>query len=265
MKNFKKMFVLILACVLIVSLTACNIRNNDNQDKQEKPTTSVDVTNPSDDNDITGPTVTEPEVTQPVETEPSESAETTNPTESETQPTEDVMSSYIPYDDFGKDNDYFQEVLNNMRNYTGTIVVRNPDLPNIYSKVDYQNKWVLNYEYSLTFFVHYVTDSYGHLGLLGKDETTETDVPIDYYAGITKLAKYDYVKIGNVLYGAEKSVLDSCHLIKIYLNENGLIQSYVTSPCVRYEEWDKNWDNSELFNIDEAKYEYLTSSLTELS
>ena len=109
MKNFKKMFVLVLACVLIVSLTACNIRNNDNQDKQEKPTTS-------DDSDITEPTFTEPEVTQPVGTEPAEPAETTNPTEYETQPTEDVMKPYIPYDDFGKDNDYFQEVLNILRN-----------------------------------------------------------------------------------------------------------------------------------------------------
>lgn len=261
MKNFKKMFVLVLACVLIVSLTACNIRNNDNQNEQEKPTTSVDVTNPSDDSDITEPTFTEPEATQPVGTETSEPAETTNPTESETQPTEDVMKPYIPYDDFGKDNDYFQEVLNNMRNYTGTITVKDLDKLPRYCRVDYQKKYVLDYEYSIVWSIRYVNDEHGYFGRLGSDNILEHDVPIDFYANIKGLDKYDYVKIGNVLYGAEKSVFYNCHLIKIYLTEDGLIQSYVTSSLVKYDEWNKNWDDSEIFSVDKITYEYSADSL----
>ncbi len=260
MRNFKKILVLLLACVLIFSLAACDI-NHDNQDEQEKPTTSVDVTNKSDDSDIAEPTVTESKATQPNVTEPSEPVETTKPTESDAQTNEDVMHPYISYEDFGKDNDCFQEVLNNMRNYTGTITVKDFDTLPRYCRVDYKNKYVLDYEYGIVWSVRYVNDERGYLSRLESDNVVEHNVPIDFYANIDNLDKYDYVKIGNVLYGAEKSILTNCHLIKIYLTEDGLIQHYETSLLVKYDEWNKNWDDSEFFSAKKISYEYSSDSL----
>ena len=258
MKKTKKMFALVLACMLILSLSACNLSNGTEESKHNDvtvPTETTEITN-SENN-----TITEPTEIETLPNVPSETVASTETTESNNETNDDVFNPAILYDDFGKDNDYFQKVLDNMRNYTGTIVVRNFDDTHRYSKVDYKNKYVLDYDYSLVWSIRYVDNEHGYFSRLGSDNSLEHDVPIDFYANIKGLDKYDYVKIGNVLYGAEKSILTNCHLIKIYLTEDGLIQSYVTSSLVKYDEWNKNWDDSEIFSVDKITYEYSADSL----
>lgn len=248
MKGLKKVFVLLLACLLVFSLAACDINNNE-QSQLNKITTPTESTSPTEDSTLTEPTVTEPITTQP---------EATKPTESEVQTNEDVMQPYIKYEDFGKDNDYLQTVMNNMRNHIGTITVRKTDFLNESTKIDFQNKWVLDYSSGQTWSIDFNKNT---ICVLGKEEyATEYGQSIESCALINKLDQYDYVKVGNVLYGANKTVTYST-LIKIYLNEDGTIQSYVKSSLVQYEEWNQNWNDSSLFNIDETIYEYSAKSL----